>query len=221
MRILIVEDSDSLRRSLRRALENELHTVDTEPDGEEGLGATMVHDYDLILLDVMMPKMDGLTLLGKLRKAGKSTPVLLLTARDTIDDRVRGLREGADDYLVKPFALKELLARVDALGRRPRAMMEEILQAGPLTLNLSTRTASLRETALDLTAREWKLLECLARKMGQVVPRAEIEEYIYDDKVEPMSNVVDTAVYGLRRKIGKNLIQTRRAVGYVLSPPSS
>jgi two-component system OmpR family response regulator len=216
MRILIVEDSESLCRSLRRALEHALHTVDTESNGEDGLAATQVHNYDLILLDVMMPKMDGLELLGWLRKAGKSIPVLLLTARDTVEDRVRGLREGADDYLVKPFALEELLARIDALGRRPHELKVPAIEVGPLRLNLSTRAISLEGVPLEITAREWKLLECLTRKLGQVVPRAEIEEYIYDDKVEPMSNVVDTAIYGLRRKIGKHLIQTRRGLGYVL-----
>jgi len=221
MRILIVEDSESLRRSLRRALEHERHTVDTEANGEDGLGACLVHEYDLILLDIMMPKMDGLALLAKLRKAANTTPVLLLTARDTVDDRVRGLREGADDYLVKPFALAELLARVDALGRRPHELKGGTVEAGPLRVDLSARTVFLAGIPLEITLREWKLLECLSRKIGQAVPRAEIEEFIYDDKAEPMSNVVDTAVYGLRRKIGKDLIQTRRAVGYVLVPPAS
>jgi len=216
VRILIVEDSESLRRSLRRALEHQLHTVDTAINGEDGLGAILVHDYDLILLDVMMPALDGLSLLTRLRREGNTVPVLLLTAKDTIDDRVRGLRAGADDYLVKPFALEELLARVEALGRRQPQMKKEIVELGALQVDLGSRLLSLRGKSLEVTVREWKLLECLLRKRGTVVPRAEIEEYIYDDKVEPMSNVVDAAVYGLRRKIGKHLIETRRGLGYLL-----
>jgi len=217
MRILIIEDSESLRRSLRRALEHEVHTVDTESNGEDGLAATLVHEYDLILLDVMMPKMDGMEVLARLREKGKSTPVLLLTARDTVEDRVRGLRAGADDYLIKPFALDELLARIDALGRRPPELKTANLEVGPLSLNFFARTVHLAGAPVEITAREWKLLECLIRKLNHVVARAEIEEYIYDDKVEPMSNVVDTAIYGLRRKIGKNMIQTRRGLGYMLT----
>lgn len=216
MRILIVEDSESLRRSLSRALKHAGHTVDVAANGEEGLAATGVHDYDVIVLDVMMPVMDGLTLLKRLRQAGKAVHVLLLTARDTVDDRVNGLRSGADDYLVKPFALAELLARVDALGRRRSGIASSSLTIGPLELDLSSRHVRLAGHEIDLTAREWKLLECLALRKGQVVPRPDIEEQIYDDKVEPMSNVVDAAIYGLRRKIGRELIQTRRGLGYVL-----
>ncbi|MGC4016750.1 MAG: response regulator transcription factor [Luteolibacter sp.] len=219
MRVLYVEDSESLRRSVRRALEHRGHTVDVAGNGREGLDATLMHDYDVIVLDVMMPEMDGLTLLRHLRKSGVESHVLLLTARDTIEDRVHGLREGADDYLVKPFALEELLARVDALGRRRHGMTLPVLALGPLALDFAARKVTLEGVEIELTAREWKLLECLARRRDQVVPRAEIEEQIYDDKVEPMSNVVDTAIYGLRRKIGSGFIHTRRGLGYILSAP--
>lgn len=221
MRILYVEDSESLRRSVRRALQHAGHAVDVAPDGEEGLAATEVHDYDVIVLDVMMPKIDGLTLLKRLRAAEKSVHVLLLTARDTIDDRVTGLREGADDYLVKPFALAELLARVDALGRRLHGVKSKLLRLGDLEIDPGKRTLAVAGTAVELTAREWRLLECLVQRSGQVVTRTEIEERIYDERVEPMSNVVDAAIYGLRRKIGRDYVRTRRGIGYVLEVPAS
>ena len=218
MRVLIVEDSESLRSSLRRALQHDGHAVDVASNGLDGLDSANLHSYDVIVLDVMMPEMDGLTMLSELRRQGKSVHVLLLTARDTVEDRVKGLRAGADDYLVKPFALDELRARVDALGRRAHGVKRTVLSIGALELELTARKASLAGRELDLTAREWKLLECLGRRAGQVVPRSEIEESIYDELVEPMSNVVDTAVYGLRRKIGRELIQTRRGLGYILTP---
>ena len=216
MRILVVEDSRILRQSLSRALRHSGHTVDVAEDGEAGLAATIVHRYDVIILDVMLPKMDGLALLETLRRSGDTSHVLLLTARDTVEDRVAGLRSGADDYLVKPFALAELLARVDALGRRLYGVKSNVISVGPLQIDLACRKIALSGANVEITVREWKLLECLARRLGEVIPRSEIEEQIYDDKVEPMSNVVDSAVYGLRRKIGRNFIQTRRGLGYVL-----
>ena len=216
MRVLLVEDSETLRRSVRRALRHAGFAVDTAADGEEGLVAAELNDYDALVLDVMLPKLDGLALLRRLRAAGKTTHVLLLTARDTVADRVEGLRLGADDYLVKPFALAELLARVEALCRRAYGTKSGTLRIGPLALDLSARRLQRDGAEVELTAREWRLLEYLALRRGQVVPRAEIEAHIYDEFVEPMSNVVDTAVYGLRRKIGANFIRTRRGLGYVL-----
>ena len=216
MRVLFVEDSESLRRSVRRALRHAGFAVDTAADGAEGLAAAELNDYDALVLDVMLPKLDGLALLRRLRAAGKTTHVLLLTARDTVADRVEGLRLGADDYLVKPFALAELLARVEALCRRAYGTKSGALRIGPLALDLSARRLQRDGAEVELTAREWRLLEYLALRRGQVVPRAEIEAHIYDEFVEPMSNVVDTAVYGLRRKIGANFIRTRRGLGYVL-----
>ena len=216
MRVLFVEDSETLRRSVRRALRHAGFAVDTAADGEEGLAAAELNDYDALVLDVMLPKLDGLALLRRLRAAGKTTHVLLLTARDTVADRVEGLRLGADDYLVKPFALAELLARVEALCRRAYGAKSGALRIGPLALDLSARRLQRDGAEVELTAREWRLLEYLALRRGQVVPRAEIEAHIYDEFVEPMSNVVDTAVYGLRRKIGAHFIRTRRGLGYVL-----
>ena len=219
MRVLFVEDSATLRTAVRRALRHAGYAVDTAADGEEGLAAAEATDYDALILDVMLPKLDGLTVRGRLRAAGKTTHVLLLTARDTVADRVEGLRRGADDYLVKPFALADLLARVEALCRRAYGTKAGALRLGAIELDLAARRVRREGEEVELTAREWRLLEYLAARRGQVVPRAEIEAHIYDDLVEPMSNVVDTAVYGLRRKIGAEVIRTRRGLGYILDAP--
>jgi len=220
MRVLLVEDSETLSRSLRRALKHSGYAVDTAGDGETGLATAELNDYDVIVLDIMLPRLDGLSVLRRLRKAGKETHVLLLTARDTVADRVEGLRQGADDYLVKPFALEELLARVAALCRRAYHTKTGALRIGTLEIDLAARRLRRDRVDVELTAREWRLLEYLALRRGQVVPRAEIEAHIYDELVEPMSNVVDAAVYGLRRKIGASLIHTRRGLGYVLEGES-
>ena len=216
MRVLFVEDSESLTRSVRRALKHAGFAVDTAGDGEEGLFAAETHEYDVLVLDIMLPKLDGLSVLRRLRAAGKTTHVLLLTARDTVADRVEGLRQGADDYLVKPFALEELLARVAALCRRAYGAKASALRIGPLDLDFAARCVQRDGAGIELTAREWRLLEYLARRRGEVVPRAEIEAHIYDEFVEPMSNVVDAAVYALRQKIGPEMIRTRRGLGYVI-----
>jgi DNA-binding response OmpR family regulator len=216
MRVLFVEDSESLRRSVRRALRHAGFAVDVAADGEEGLAAAELNEYDALILDVMLPKLDGLTLLRRLRSNGHQTHVLLLTARDTLDDRVEGLRQGADDYLVKPFALAELIARVEALCRRAYGTKTADFRIGGFQIDFRARRLQRDGATIDLTPREWRLLEYLALRRDQVVPRSEIEAHIYDDLVEPMSNVVDTAVYGLRRKIGANFIRTRRGMGYVL-----
>jgi DNA-binding response OmpR family regulator len=216
MRVLFVEDSASLRRSVSRALRHAGYAVDLAADGEEGFAAANLNDYDALVLDVMLPLRDGLTVLRQLRLAGKKTHVLLLTARDTVADRVEGLRQGADDYLVKPFALAELLARVEALCRRAYGAKSPALRIGPLELDFSARRLRRDGVDVELTAREWRLLEYLAARRGAVVPRREIEAHIYDEYVEPMSNVVDAAVYGLRRKLGSEFIRTRRGLGYLL-----
>jgi DNA-binding response OmpR family regulator len=216
MRVLLVEDSKILLRTVRRALRHAGFAVDTAADGEEGLAAAEANDYDVVVLDIMLPKLDGLSLLRRLRAAGNTTHVLLLTARDTVGDRVQGLRQGADDYLVKPFALAELIERVRVLCRRAYGNKSGPLRVGSLELDLSARRLRRDGADVDLTAREWRLLEYLVLRRGQVVPRSEIEAHIYDELVEPMSNVVDTAVYNLRRKIGANFIHTRRGLGYVM-----
>lgn len=209
-----------MARSVGKALRKTGYAVDTAEDGERGLELALTNDYDVLVLDIMLPRRDGLSLLAELRRQGKTVHVLLLTARDTVPDRVQGLQSGADDYLVKPFALEELLARVQALGRRAYGTKQPRLIIGELEIDTLARCAWRAGRTLDLTAREYRLLEYLARRRGQVASRAEIEEHIYDEQVDPMSNVVDSAVCNLRNKLGaageSALIHTRRGHGYVL-----
>ncbi len=220
MRLLVVEDSERLQRSLQTALRRTGYVVDVAGDGEEGLWLATSNAYDVIILDVMLPKRDGLSVLAELRAKRCDVHVLLLTARDTVADRVQGLRAGADDYLVKPFDLEELLARVEALGRRAYGMKRDVIEIADLAVDTSARLVSRAGTRIDLTAREYLLLEYLARRRGEVVSRGEIESHIYDGQVDPMSNVVDSAVCSIRRKLGQAgepaLIHTRRGLGYVL-----
>lgn len=220
MRILIVEDSVRLQRTLTTALRRSSYAVDVAGDGEEGLALAGTQPYDLVVLDIMLPKRDGLSLLTELRRRGKTVHVLLLTARDTVVDRVQGLRAGADDYLIKPFALEELLARVEALCRRAYGTKHPQLTIGDLCIDTVARTVRRSDQAVDLTAREYQLLEYLARRRGHIVSRGEVEDHIYNGNVDPMSNVVDSAVCNLRKKIGaanpSPLIHTRRGRGYVL-----
>ncbi len=225
MRILVVEDSPRLQRTLGTALRKSGYAVDLASDGEEGLWLAQEHAYDAIVLDVMLPKRDGLSMLAELRRAGRTVHVLLLTARDTVNDRVQGLQAGADDYLVKPFALEELLARVQALCRRAYGTKQPRLTIADLEIDPLARAVQRAGLAIELTAREYLLLEYLAHRQGEVVSRPEIEEHIYDGQVDPMSNVVDSAICGLRKKLGvagaAALIHTRRGLGYVLEAEAS
>jgi DNA-binding response OmpR family regulator len=217
MRVLVVEDSSRLQRTLGAALRKSGYVVDLAGDGIEGLWLAESHAYDVIVLDIMLPGRDGLSVLAELRRQKKPTHVLLLTARDTIADRVQGLQAGADDYLVKPFALDELLARVQALCRRAYGTKQPRLKVADLEVDPQARRVQRAGRAVELTAREYLLLEYLVRRQGEVVSRTEIEEHIYDGQVDPMSNVVDSAVCGLRKKLGPApLIHTRRGLGYVL-----
>jgi len=219
MRLLLIEDSPRLSRHVGTALRRSGYAVDTAGDGEEGLWLAESNDYDAIILDLMLPKRDGLDVLRTLRAKGRSVHVLLLTARDTVADRVTGLTAGADDYLVKPFAMEEMLARVQALCRRAYGTKQNRLGAGDLEFDTDARTVARAGRAIALTARELLLLEYLLRRAGTVVSRSEIEEHIYDGQVDPMSNVVDSAVCGLRKKLaGPPLIHTRRGLGYILEP---
>ena len=221
MRLLLIEDSPRLQRSLTTALRRSGYAVDNALDGEQGLWLARSHQYDALVLDIMLPKLSGLDLLKTLRIEGRDTHVLLLTARDSVTDRVKGLDAGADDYLVKPFALEELLARVNVLCRRAYGQKTPKLVVGDLEVDRSARKARRAGRELDLTAREYQLLEYLASRRGEVVSRTEVEEHIYDGQVDPMSNVVDSAICTLRRKlaVGRDsavLIHTRRGLGYVL-----
>src|SRR5262245_16626768 len=186
----------------------------------EGLRLAETNDYDVVILDLMLPGLDGMSVLGRLRAEGIGTHVLVLTAKDKIDDRVHGLQAGADDYLVKPFAFEELLARVQALCRRRYRTKDPGIVLGDLRIDTAARRVTLQGRAVDLTPREFMLLEYLALRRGEVVPRAEIEAHIYGDAPELMSNAVDSAICTLRKKItppgAEPIIQTRRGMGYVL-----
>lgn len=232
MRILIVEDSAVLRDSLAQGLREAGYAVDAVADGKRGLIHAQTTDYDVIVLDWMLPEMDGLTVLGRIRDKRIPAAVLMLTAKDTLDDKVRGLTTGADDYLVKPFAFKELLARVQALTRRRHGERSPVLRIGPLTIDTSAQTAHMTrgmagragaEVLVDLSPREYALLAYLAAHVGKPVARAELEEHLYDDRSQVFSNAIDSAVAALRAKLATaggagcaELIHTRRKVGYVL-----
>ncbi|MGH8017230.1 MAG: response regulator transcription factor [Opitutaceae bacterium] len=220
MRILLVEDSLRLQQTIAAAMRRSGLAIDLADNGEDGLWQALSSDYDAIVLDVMLPKRDGFDVLRSLRDSGKDTPVLLLTAKDTVQDRVYGLRQGADDYLIKPFALEELLARVEALCRRKYPIAKSRVEIDDLAIDTSAKSVWRAGTPIKLTAREYALLEYLAVRRGSVVSRAEIEEHIYDGLVDPMSNVVDSTVCILRRKLAESnarpIIHTRRGQGYVL-----
>jgi len=222
MRLLLVEDSQRLRQSLEQAFSNTGYTVESREDGLEGLRAALDQPFDVIVLDLMLPGLDGFQFLERLRGRGDQTPVLCLTARDALDDRVKGLQSGADDYLVKPFELRELLARVHALCRRRYHQYASTLTVGDLELNRERKTVVRRGQPLDLQKREYAILEHLMLRVGQVVARQEIEQQIYHELDSPVSNAVDSAICALRRKLdcyadAPPLIHTRRGHGYVLS----
>ena len=225
MRILLVEDSTRLQTYVAKGLRRHGFAVDVAPDGEEGLFLAASGDYDVIVLDLMLPKLDGLSLLRQLRSQNIGTHVLILTAKDTVDDRVKGLDDGADDYLIKPFAFEELVARIQALLRRSYGAKTPSLIFDDLEINMSLRRATKAGNPLDLRPREYSLLEFLALRSGEVVSRTEIECHIYDERVSPMSNVVDSAICSLRKMIdtpgGPSWIQTRRGMGYIFAEPQS
>ena len=221
MRLLVIEDYEPLRKSLVKGLQEAGFAVDATGDGEEGLWYAMGEDYDVIILDLMLPKMDGLSILSKLRTEGRQNHVLILTAKDTVGDRVKGLNTGADDYLVKPFAFEELLARVNALVRREYAVKSPEIRVADLEIDTRTRSVRRGGQAVELTGREYSLLEFLALRSGQLVTRTEIWEHLYDFNDEPNSNVIDVHIGHLRKKLEKNgwsrLIYTRRGMGYMLA----
>jgi DNA-binding response OmpR family regulator len=220
MRILVVEDYPPLRLSLTRGLREAGYAVDAVADGEQALAYAEAGDYDLIVLDIMLPVVDGLSVLRRLREERRPARVLLLTAKDTVADRVSGLDLGADDYLVKPFAFAELLARVRALVRRAYAKAAPTIRVGDLEIDTAARRVRRAGREIELTAREYSILEILAHRAGCVVTRDEISAAIYDFDAEPGSNIVDVYIGYLRRKIEgegeARLIRTRRGLGYVL-----
>ena len=193
MKLLLVEDSDHLRPYVSMALQRDGYAVDTAVDGEEGLWHIESFAYDVIILDIMLPKLDGIRLLKKLRSQGCTSPVLLLTAKDQINDKVDGLQAGADDYLIKPFDLSELSARVQALTRRAYGQRSPIIQMGAFSINTATKSVCIAEECVSLTSREYQIREYLIRT-GEVVSRHEIEDHIYDAHAEIMSNVVNSTI---------------------------
>jgi len=221
MRILLIEDYPPLARSLGRGLREAGYAVDQAADGEEGLALAESAPYDAIVLDLMLPKLDGLSLLARLRRDKNPAGVLILTARDGVGDRVKGLDVGADDYLVKPFALEELLARVRAVVRRRYPASDGVIQVGDLEIDTAARVVHRAGRLIALSGREYALLEYLARRRGQVVARSEIWEHLYDFASDPASNVVDVYVGYLRKKIDRGqaakLLRTHRGLGYSLS----
>jgi DNA-binding response OmpR family regulator len=221
MYVLVVEDERRLARVIRRVLEEEGHTADLAYDGEEGLAMALESSHDVIVLDILLPGLDGINVCQSLRKNRVDTPVLLLTALDDVPDRVRGLDAGADDYLTKPFAFQELLARLRALGRRRvQAREPERFQTADLVLDLNRRRAERAGRVIELSPKEFALLEFLMRNEGRVVTRTQILDHLWGYDHTPESNLVDVYVSYLRHKIDRNhdhkLIRTVRGVGYVL-----
>lgn len=222
MKLLIVEDAPRLRATVGTAMVKTGHTVDLAADGPEAAILLTNHAYDAVVLDIMLPGIDGLELLRRMRGRGDTTPVIMLTARDSIQDRVAGLAAGADDYLVKPFSLAELTARLEALHRRRHGVAQPVVKAGPLEVNTGARTARMQGQEISLTAREYALLEFFALRPRRILSRDQIESHLYPDGGSPVSNAVDSAVCQLRRKLSPDgsisLIHTRRGLGYSLDP---
>lgn len=220
MRILAVDDDPRLLEIIRKGLIEEAYAVDAASDGEEGLAYAETGVYDLIILDIMMPRMDGLTLLRRLRSKRMDTPILMLTAKDAVEDIVKGLDAGADDYLVKPFSFDVLLARVRALIRRRSSAKSTLLRAGALTLDTATREVTRADEPIELTTKEYMVLKYFMHHAGKVITRAMLEDHAWDEAFDAESNVIDVYVRRLRRKIDRegeeSAIETVRGAGYRL-----
>lgn len=217
MRILVVEDEADLASTLSRALDEAHFAVDIAADGDEAQFMLNEVDYDAVVLDLMVPKRSGWTLLQDLRRSGARTPVLILTALDAIADRVKALDLGADDYLPKPFAIAELVARLRALVRRATGNPSPVLAVGPITIDRAARLVYRENTPVDLTAREYSILELMVRHRGTLVTRSAICEHIYSESSDVFSNVIDVHIAALRRKLGPEVIHTRRGHGYIVN----
>jgi heavy metal response regulator len=220
MRLLVVEDEKKVASFIKKGLEEEHYAVDIAEDGEMGLYMAETNEYDLIVLDLMIPKIDGWELLRRIRANQNNVPILILTARDSVEDRVRGLNGGCDDYLTKPFAFAELLARIRALLRREKLEKEPLLKVGDLTLSLVTHKVVRKGKEIELTSKEYALLEYFMRNPDRILTRAMIAEHVWDYHFDSMTNVIDVYVNYLRKKIDKDfepkLIHTIRGVGYMM-----
>jgi len=216
MRVLIIEDEPELRRVLAQAFREDGYAVDEAADGPDGLYKATAWDYDLVLLDLMLPGIDGLSLLARMRKE-RSTPVLILTARDAIADRVRGLNVGADDYVVKPFDLAEVLARARALIRRSAGRAGSQVEVAGVVIDTIQKSVVKNGEPVALTAREYSILELLVHHRGRVVTKSLIYDHIFDENDDSLSNLVEVHVSNIRRKLGREFIETRRGMGYVVN----
>ena len=221
MRLLLVEDDPRIARFIAKGLREQSYALDVVGTGEEALYQAAINTYDLAILDVMIPAPDGFAVCRELRKAGQRMPILMLTARDAVEDRITGLDSGADDYLTKPFEFRELLARLRALLRRPGTLQAAELVIADLVVNTVGQNVSRGGRAIPLTAKEYALIEFLARNAGRVVGRAEIAEHVWDEEFDPFSNLIEVYINRVRRKVdsssAKPLLHTRRGSGYVLS----
>ena len=217
MRVLIVEDDANIQRLLATALATAGYAVDTASDGEDGhhLGAT--ESYDAIILDLGLPQIDGISILERWRKEGITVPVLILTARDSWTEKVKGLRAGADDYVAKPFQMEEVIARIEALIRRANGIASAVLNVGPLTLDTTQNMVFRDGNPISMTPLEYRLAAYLMMRRGAVISKTEITEHIYDQNFDRDSNVVEVLVNRLRKKLGADAIETRRGQGYVLA----
>jgi two-component system copper resistance phosphate regulon response regulator CusR len=222
VRILLVEDESRVAGFIAKGLREQAYAVDIARDGEQALYCADVNEYDLVILDVMIPIKDGHSVCRELRAAGFRTPILMLTARDAVDDRVAGLDSGADDYLTKPFDFKELLARLRALLRRSASLRPRVARMADLTLDTASHAVTRAGKVLSLTAKEYALLEFLVLNEGRVVGREQIAQHVWDENFDPFSNVIDVYVKRLRDKLdsgyGMRLIHTRRGEGYIMTP---
>ena len=223
MRLLLVEDDPRIARFVTKGLEEQSYAVDVVANGNDAVYQVEINDYDLVVLDVMIPGRDGFSTCRSIRGLGKRMPILMLTARDAVEDRITGLDSGADDYLTKPFEFGELLARLRALLRRPNELRPAKIVVGDLVLDTASQTAKRGNRSIFLTTKEYALLEFLARNAGRVVGRSEIAEHVWDESFDPFSNLIEVYVNRLRRKLGedagKPLLQTRRGSGYILCGP--
>lgn len=216
MRILVVEDEPDLLRTIAKALREKGYAVDEATDGSEGLSCVAISRYDAIILDMMMPVIDGVQFLAKFRKL-YATPVLILSARDTVANRVDGLNLGADDYLTKPFAMAELFARLQALIRRSLGTGDNLVTIRGVTINFGSKLLKVGNRKVDLTAKEFSILEMLVLKKNRVVTRTEIYEHVYDANEDSLSNLVDVHISNIRKKLEVDIIETRRGLGYIIS----
>jgi two-component system OmpR family response regulator len=216
MRVLVVEDNQEVARQIKSALEQELFVVDVAHDGEEGWFMGDTESYDAVILDLGLPKIDGLSLLQKWRESGNHVPVLILTSRDTWREKVAGLRAGADDYLAKPFEFEEMMARVEALVRRAAGHANPLLRCGSVVIDSVSARVTLDGVPVSMTALEYRALQYLMQKQGSVVSKSELSEHIYGQDLERDSNVIEVLINRLRSKLGPSLIKTRRGLGYQL-----